>query len=428
MPLVSLFRRGALLIFVLMAGWAGGVQAQETGSRLRVFFDCESFRCDFDHLRREVGFVNYVRDRQDADVHVLVTTQRTGAGGQEFTLAFIGLRAFEGVEDELRYVSEPTASDDEIRTGIAQTLKAGLVRYLSRTPALGRLRISYDAPEGQATAETQDETDPWNFWVFRTSARGFLNAESQQNRYRLSGSVRASRTTETWRIDLRADGNFNESNFEIDDSTTVTNISESYNTNHLVVRSLGPHWSVGGRASAAHSTFRNYDLVLVLAPAIEYNIFPYDESTRRQFVFLYQLAVVHFNYIEPTIFGETAETRLNTSLSGGLEVRQPWGTAQLDLEGSVYLHDLAKLRLDVFGELEIRIVRGLELDLFGGAALIRDQLFLPIGDASEEDILLQRRALSTGFEVFGSVGLSYTFGSRFTNVVNPRFDGDGRRF
>jgi hypothetical protein len=46
---------------------------------------------------------------------------------------------------------------------------------------------------------------------------------------------------------------------------------------------------------------------------------------------------------------------------------------------------------------------------------------LPRRDASLEDVLLQRRRLATSYRGSGSVGLSYSFGSMFTNVVNPRF-------
>jgi hypothetical protein len=41
--------------------------------------------------------------------------------------------------------------------------------------------------------------------------------------------------------------------------------------------------------------------------------------------------------------------------------------------------------------------------------------------ASYEDILLMRKQLATSFEYYFYVGLSYTFGSIYSNVVNPRF-------
>jgi hypothetical protein len=57
----------------------------------------------------------------------------------------------------------------------------------------------------------------------------------------------------------------------------------------------------------------------------------------------------------------------------------------------------------------------------GGYNWIRDQLYVPKGGGDQIDVLLRRRALLTGYEYFGHFGVSYTFGSIFNNVVNPRF-------
>jgi hypothetical protein len=56
---------------------------------VRVFLDCN--HCDESYLKKEVTFIDYVRNREDADVHLLVTIQETGSGGAQWTLKFIGL-------------------------------------------------------------------------------------------------------------------------------------------------------------------------------------------------------------------------------------------------------------------------------------------------------------------------------------------------
>ena len=77
------------LLAVLVAAPAA---AQETATQpaapqlLRVFIDC--YECDTEYLRQNVLFVDYVRDRTVADVHVLVTTQGTGGGGTAWTAKF----------------------------------------------------------------------------------------------------------------------------------------------------------------------------------------------------------------------------------------------------------------------------------------------------------------------------------------------------
>ena len=104
-----------------------------------------------------------------------------------------------------------------------------------------------------------------------------------------------------------------------------------------------------------------------------------------------------------------------------LEVKEKWGSVSSTLEASFYLQDFGKNRLDWFNELDIRIFKGFSINMYGGASRIRDQLSLPGGGATYEEILLRRSQLATGYEYYGSIGLSYTFGSIYNNIVNPRF-------
>jgi hypothetical protein len=64
----------------------------------------------------------------------------------------------------------------------------------------------------------------------------------------------------------------------------------------------------------------------------------------------------------------------------------------------------------------------LSLDLYGSYARIRDQLAIPKADIPDEEILLRLRELQTSYRWDFQVGLSYTFGSKFSNIVNPRFN------
>ena len=71
----------------------------------------------------------------------------------------------------------------------------------------------------------------------------------------------------------------------------------------------------------------------------------------------------------------------------------------------------------------VRLVKGLSLNFFVTGSRIRDQLNIQKDEQTPEEILLQQRQRLTGFRYTASVGLSYTFGSIFNNVVNPRFGG-----
>ena len=87
------------------------------------------------------------------------------------------------------------------------------------------------------------------------------------------------------------------------------------------------------------------------------------------------------------------------------------------------MDDFGKNRLTMFGNGDFRIYKGLSASFFGSIGLIHDQLSIPKAGASEQEVLLRRRQLSTSYQYFGYFSLRYTFGSKFANIVNPRFEG-----
>jgi hypothetical protein len=185
---------------------------------------------------------------------------------------------------------------------------------------------------------------------------------------------------------------------------------------------LGEHWAVGALTEGGTSTFRNYDLRSVVGPGVEYNIFPYSESSRRELTFSYFVVGNYYDYKEVTIFDKASEFRPSQSLEVEYSVRQPFGTISVSVEGSHFLDDPEKHRIDLRGWLNIRLVRGLQLNLNGSFSRIKDQIFLSREGATDEEVLLRRRELGTEFRYRFGLSLSYTFGSIFNNVVNPRFD------
>ncbi len=391
---------------------------------VRVFLDCQQMHCDGDYFRTEIGFVDYVRNRQDADVQILVTRQRTGGGGNEYTANFIGIGRYTGRQDTLHFYTRQDATDDVIRRGLARTFKVGLLRYVAGTAAIEGIHVVYTPPTGAAAAPPPSR-DPWNFWVFRVRASSYFHGESSSHSLNLSGSVSANRTTEQWKLDLSARGNYSEDRYQLDSVTNVTSTSKDFRTSGLAVRSVGTHWAVGAVASAGRSTYSNQALALRFAPGIEYDFYPYDESTRRQLTLRYNVGINRFRYDEQTIFFKTGETLFDESLTLSLDTRQPWGSASFQLQGAHYLDDFSQNRVQLDAEMDVRLFKGLSASFNASVSRVRDQRYLPAGGATPEEVLLQRRALATSYRYYGSVGLSYSFGSIFNNVVNPRFDGPG---
>lgn len=400
------------------------------GGRVRVYLDCPRWACDFDYVREQIPYVDWVRRRQAADLHVLVTEEDTGGGGSRFTLDIIGRGEFEGSDRRLRYASGPTATEAAEREGLTRRLALGLMPYVARTAAADRIRISFEGSAGPGPEAGSEREDGWDHWVFRTRVGGFLSGESRRRNLSLSGSVSADRTTRALKVDLGLNGSLRESRFQVSDTSTFTSVRRSGGMEALVVKSVGPHWSVGGRGSLRSSTFLNQDRALRLGPAIEYSLYPYDEANRRQLTALYSVSTASFAYDTLTVLGQTAETRLQETLNVSLDLQQPWGEVGLSAEGSHYFHDIERYALTLSGDVELQVVEGLSLNFGGRASRVQDQIYLPASEATEEEVLVGERALETDFDYFLRFGFSYTFGSVYSNVVNQRFDSidGGQRF
>jgi hypothetical protein len=397
---------------------------------LRVYLDCQ--RCDFDFIREQVPIVDYVRDQAVADLHVLVTQQRTGAGGEEYVFQFLGRNRLAGLADTLRYVTLQTDTDDEVRRGYAQTFGAGLVRYLAYASQTDRIELGFREVAGPAR-QTVPTDDPWNLWVFRANMSGELQGESLERSRALNGGLSASRTTEAFKIDVGFRGEYEWEEFDdVEDDGTVESFTSSateIDVSSTAVWSIGPHWSWGLSAEGGSDSPSNQRFYLRGGPALEYSLYPYAEANNRQITALYRIGAATFQYEDTTVFGQLAETRPQHSLQVSADFRQPWGEFVLSLEGSHYLDDVTQHRVDLFTNLEIRLFRGFNLDIRGSVARVKDQIYLPITEVDLEDRLLGRAEIGTDFEYSVDVGFSFTFGSVFNNVVNPRIrTGGGRRF
>lgn len=414
-------------VLFLLAGSAltsARAMAQAAPEAIRVFMDCQTF-CDFDHTRREITYVNWVRDRQDADVHLLITSQGTGGGGREYALQFIGLRTFQGLTDEIKFTSAQSDTDDEVRKVMTQRIGLGLARYVARGTLAGRLKVTFEAPSGTAPGAEQKPRDPWNLWVFRLGVNGSFSGESQSSRNSLSGNLRASRVSEAWKLSISGGAFRSHSRYLLSDSTEYITDNSRYNASTLVVRSLGDHWSFGLEQNAVRSTFDNYDFKLDLSPGLEFDLFPYKESSKRQMVLVYSVGMTHSNYSDTTIYNKVVETRPFHKFILAAQAVQPWGSLNAQITLSSLLDDFGLNRASIDGGCDIRLLRGLNLNLYGSYSRVRDQLSLAKAGATNEEILLQLKQLKTSYFYFGSVGLSYTFGSKFNNVVNPRFNNSG---
>lgn len=429
MRLVRLLAATAAAALSSLPAGAQGA-AQEAPSQLGVYLDCRA-NCDTDFIRTEIAFVNWLRERLAAGVHVLITSQNAGAGGEMYTLAFLGQGVHEGRGDTLTYSTNPTMTDDERRRGLTRTLGLGLVRFAARTPAAASLRVAMEQGEERGTpSQITPANDPWRAWVFEFDVFGDLEGERNSRERRFEAGFGANRTTAAWKTDVEFEMSYDDERFidvEYDslgvvvDETTFENLQRNWRVDLLTVKSLNGHWSLGLRGSVGSNTFSNEKLSVQLTPAIEYNIFPYLESTRRELTLQYGLGYEAFRYQDTTIFDRIRETLPVHYVSVNYAVRQPWGSSSFRARHQNYLTDASKRSSDIEGEISVRLFRGFNVNLGGEYRWVHDQINLRRGGGDPLDLLLRRRELLTGFEYNARIGLSYTFGSIFNNVVNPRF-------
>jgi len=386
---------------------------------VRVFIDC--WRCDMDYIRRKIPYINYVRDVKEAQVYVLRTTQSTGSGGTEYTFTYTGQKEFAGMNDTLVYNSNPDDTRDKTREGTTRMLSLGLMRYVARTPLFKEVEINH-----LGVSEETEVIDNWDYWVFELEFDPEFELEESLKSINWDNSIKASRITHALKYELRADMSFRETKYTYEDTTYIRN-RNSWSIDNLIVGSISDHWSAGLRADFTSSTYRNLNSSLDIVPSVEYNIFPYSESTRRQLRILYGLGYSYNNYIDTTIYNKMEEHLFEQSLDLAYQVQEKWGGINISLQASTYLHDLSMNRIELDGFVSIRIIKGLSLMIRGSVARISNQISLPKGGLSEADILLQLQELRTAYSLDGGIGFTYTFGSIYNNIVNPRF-GSRRRF
>ena len=398
---------------------------------LSVFLDCED-GCDNEYIRTEIAYVNWVRDRTVADVHVLITSQDAGGGGDQFTLAFIGQRTFAGRGDTLVFTTNANTTDDEERQGLTRTLALGLVQFVARTPGAQSLRVSMrqGLGTGGPGSQTLPSSDPWKAWVFEIDLSADFSGEQNYRNREIEGEFSANRTTAQWKVELESRYDYSseraiDQDFDslgtLVEADTIYDRQRSWGADLTIVKSLTNHWSTGIVSSIGSETFRNQQLRVEFAPAVEYNVFDYSEATRRYFAFQFGVGIDAFVYKDTTIFDKLRETFPVYIAATEYATRQPWGDSNVRLEHRGYLSDASKRSTVLSGDLSVRLFRGFSVRFGGSYSWIHDQVYLPKGERDQADVLLRRRALLTGYEYNAFFGFTYTFGSIFNNVVNPRF-------
>jgi len=418
-PILSFF------LFLVFLSYSPGIQATGGPGRsgeidaLKVYFkaDLEDFSMDF--IKTEIPVIDYVRDPKDADVYIIATSQTTGTKGQEFSFYLIGQHEFGGMNDTLKYISSVDDTKEKILEGQADVLKKGLLQYMVNTSIIDRLEINF------SEAPHEERKDIWNNWVFSLYAGANLRGERISDYTNLWGGFGIEKITRTWKFELATDFGNQVEVFHLD-TGKITNRNAARIGEAILVRSLTEHWSLGSQFFLGSFTYSNYRLKSSVFPGIEYNIFPYSESARKQIRIMYSAGFAGHIYNDTTVYYKLQEFLWGQRLDIAAEVIQKWGSVSAYLGWKNYLHDWSKNNLSFTGSMNLRITKGLQIKLSAGVSMIHNQLSLVKGGATTEEILLRQVELETQYSYYSNVSFTYTFGSIYDRVVNPRFDNLSR--
>ena len=386
---------------------------------IRLFIDCQRTFCDFNYIKNEINYVNYVNDRFQADVHILLTSQFTASGGRDYRIQITGQGPFAGMADTLSYIRPAGATEDEDRRLGVQTIKQAILPYLLKTERAKNMVITFKPTDPKKLAKAP-EKDPWNFWVMNISTNASFNGDKNYSYKNYSGAIAASRITNKLKVDISVSGSNVTNRYGTGvDRYKFTN--KSYYFNNTTVWALGPKFSAGASVGIQRSDYGNFKLSASLTPALEYNFFPYDQSRNKSFTLMYRVGPRYFNYFEETVYLQTEEVRFQESLTTEVSFNQPWGQINASSSYSHYFHDFSKNRLSFYGNADLRIFKGFFLNFNGSYSFSHDQLNIIKGDVTDQDLLTRRRQLDSNYNFYFNYGLRYRFGSLYNNIVNPRF-------
>lgn len=413
-----------ILLFILVL-FNFQTYAKPIKENLEIFIDCNNFGADCYHeyVRQEMSGINFVRDRLDADVHILATSNWNSAGVQTNTLYVIGRNEFAQQTDTLTYSIPQNSTEDEIRKLWVKQIKLAILPLLLKTGLVNSLEINL--PKANTSKEVTDSSsskDPYNFWVFQFGLSGSYSGNQVYKDASGNGYFSADRETELSKTNVYLNASEQFTSYK-DGQDVYEYDYQQFGVGAAYAKKLNSHVAIGGDVDFNNSIFSNLKAQFSLGPRIEYSIFPYKEFNTRRWVFQYGVEGRRNVYYDTTIYLKTHETFLAQNLSSILSLTQKWGSINLGVFWRNLLHDWSKNNLSFNGALSFRLFKGLNMSVWGNYNFVRNQINIRKGDASIDQLLARNREILSSYNFNSGVGFSYRFGSKFNSAVNPSFRG-----
>ncbi len=400
---------------------------KDSTNRMKLFLNCNSWDCHEDYIKTQLSFFDFVRDRFQSDVEILIINQENGSGGDNYTLVFIGRKQFEKQVDTLKFNTKQADSDEMIRENLVNFIRIGLFQYVKQTQWIKQLKVITPKREIE---NALIEKDNWNYWVFTLGGNAYGSFQSNQSFLNIGSNLDINHIKPELKFQnsLYYYNTYNKFIFEtLDDSGNATirvinakNVT--YGGNSFLAKSVNEHWSYGGYFSLMSSNRENIALQATAAPAVEYNIFPTSQNTERQLRLITQAGYRSWNLLEENNFNKTNEIEPFYRFDAILSLVKSWGNISMQLGGHQYFSRKNAYNISFNLYNSLRLFEGFNLNFSINSSYIQDQaIYLP-KNIVETDVLLGAGILPTNFNVNGFIGISYTFGSINNSVVNPRLE------
>ncbi len=387
--------------------------------KLKLFLDC-NWSCDQDFIKKEIPQIDFYRDSKSANLHVIIKSESSSNGGEIVNFRFIGVDIFEGVNNTLSLSINPNTSSDDKRRQYVDILKKGIYAYMIKTENNKHLKLTYS--KSTAVEQKSDSIDKWNNWVFKIGASGWANGEEGYLYSSYNLNLSGNRITEASKFTSYLNYNSNTSTFDYDDFYLKTKKESTY-AGITYVKSKSKHASYGIKSNYRQSSSINLKAKYSLSPCIEYNLYPYSESSEHRFSVLYGVTANYSKYLDSTIYLKTKEAYPSHLVEVNYSNSQTWGSFDLSIDGFQILdkEDMKKYNIRISTDIDWKIAKGLSLNLWSYINFDRAQIHLPIEGATYEDIILRQKELASNYNFYVNFGVNYTFGSMRNNIVNSRF-------
>jgi hypothetical protein len=406
-----------LLVLLLCVPLIGISQSQEI-DKVSVYLDCY---CDNDFIKRNIPYVDFFIDPNYANLHIIVKSERSGNGGSQVTFRFIGKDVFQGVNNTIQLNLLPNVTDDKRKKLYLETLEKGLFSYVIKTKEEKHLQIKYVGDS--LRMDSVSLKDPWNYWVSRISSNASVSGSEGLLRQYYYSSISINRVTEESKFLSSFSYSNDLTTYSYDDLNLKTK-SESMSMYLTYVKSIGDYFSIGGKSRYTKNTYYNLDASYRISPCIEYNFFPYSESSEHRFSIFYGIAATYNDYTDTTIYLKTKEIFPSHGIDIEYSNSQTWGSVYVGLSGDHIIDsdDMNKYNIGLFSSVRWNITKGFSFNYSARIGFDRKQIHLRSNGASYEELLLGLQDIKSDYSFSTSAGISYTFGSMKNNFVNPRFE------